>query len=64
MGKKAKQGSCERDCERELEVRAAMPRAASDAGVRRRVKRETALVFDNDLDATLTGRINDPSALF
>ena len=36
-----------------------MPRAASSVGVWRRVKRETALVSYNDLDATLTGNIND-----
>ena len=35
-----------------------MPRAASSVGVGRRVKRETALVSYNDLDATLTGNIN------
>ena len=36
-----------------------MPRAAGSVGVGRRVKRETALVSYNDLDATLTGNIND-----
>ena len=33
-------------------------------GMGRRVKRETVLVSYNDLDTTLTGRINDTSALF
>ena len=41
-----------------------MPRAASSVGVGRRVKRETALVSYNDLDAALTGNINDTSAHF
>ena len=39
------------------ERRVEKPPAASRAGVGRRVKRETALVSYNDLDATLTGRI-------
>ena len=38
------------------DIQAASGEAASSAGVRRRVKRETALVSYNDLDATLTGR--------
>ena len=41
-----------------------MPQAPSRVGVGRLVKRETALVSYNDLDATLTGNINDTSALF
>ena len=41
-----------------------MPRAASSVGVERRVKRETALVSYNDLDATLTGNINDTPPSF
>ena len=45
--------TCKRDCERDL--RAAMPRAASSVGVGRRVKRETALVSYNDLDARHSG---------
>ena len=45
--------TCKRDCERDL--RAAMPRAASSVGVGRRVKRETALVSYNDLDARYSG---------
>ena len=45
--------TCKRDCERDL--RAAMPRAASSVGVERRVKRETALVSYNDLDAQHSG---------
>ena len=53
MGKNAKQVTCKRDCERDL--RAAMPRAASSVGVGRRVKRETALVSYNDLDARHSG---------
>ena len=40
-----------------------MPRATSSVGVRRRVKRETAPVSYNDLDATLTGNINDTRPL-
>ena len=53
-----KKYACERD------VGAAMPRAACSVDVGRRAKRETALVSYNDLDATLTGNINDTSALF
>ena len=53
MGKNAKQVACKRDCERDL--RAAMPLAASSVGVGRRVKRETALVSYNDLDARHSG---------
>ena len=45
--------TCKRDCERDL--RAAMPRAASSVGVGRRVKRETALVSYNDLNARHSG---------
>ena len=41
-----------------------MPRAASSVGIGRRVKRETALVSCNDLDATLTGNINDTPPSF
>ena len=48
----------------ERDVRATMPQAASSVGVGRRAKRETPLVSYNNLDATLTGRINDTSALF
>ena len=40
------------------DIRAASGEAASSVGVGRRAKRETALVSYNDLDATLTGRIN------
>ena len=40
-------------CERE--VRAAMPRDASSAGVGKQAKRETALVSYNDLDAWHSG---------
>ena len=49
-------------CKRDLRV--AMPQAASSVGVGRQAKRETALVSFNDLVATLTGCINDTSALF
>ena len=42
----------------------AMPRAVSNEGVGRLAKGETALVSYNDLDATLTGHIDDTSALF
>ena len=36
----------------------------SSVGVARQAKGETALVSYNDLDASLTGSINDTSALF
>ena len=58
-GKNAKQVSvracvtCERQCREPLEMW-----ALEDA------KRETSLVSYSDLDATLTGRINDTSTLF
>ena len=41
-----------------------MPRATSSVGIGRQVKRETALVSYNDLDATLTGKINDTPPSF
>ena len=41
-----------------------MPRAASSVCVGRRVKRETVLVSYNDLDASLTGNINDTPPSF
>ena len=41
-----------------------MLRATSNVGIGRRVKRETALVSYNDLDATLTGNINDTPPSF
>ena len=40
-----------------MQAQYAKPQAISSVGVRRRAKRETALVSYNDLDATLTGRI-------
>ena len=43
----------------------AMLQAASSAGIRIQAERETPLAASyNDLDATLTGHINDTSALF
>jgi len=56
-GEERKTQVCKRD------ERVAMPQAASSVGVGRQVKRETALVSYNDLVATLTGCINDTSAL-
>ena len=41
-----------------------MLQAATSVGIGRQEKRETALVSYNDLDATLTGNINDTSARF
>ena len=43
----------------------AMLQAASSVGIRIQAERETPLAASyNDLDATLTGHINDTSALF
>ena len=41
-----------------------MPRAANSVDVGRRVKKETAVVLYNDLDATLTGNISDTAIAF
>ena len=41
------------------DVQATLPGAASSVGVRRQDKRKTALISYKDLDASLTGRIND-----